>query len=200
MSADDDGDRADRGEVADIARATGSVTSVSRDEQHRFSKAPTDSVRLIAGFGIEGDAHAGATTRHRYLVRKDPERPNLTQVHLIGSELFDELADLGFSVAAGGLGENITTRGLDLIALPLGTRLHLGQDAIVEVTGLRSPCRLINTYQAGLLKAVLTKDAGGRVVRKAGIMSMVAESGVVRPGDRIRVEFPDGDHISLGIV
>lgn len=174
--------------------------SVSRDDQHRFSKPTTKSVRMIAGFGIEGDAHAGATTRHRYLLKKDPERPNLTQVHLIASELFDELADSGFSVSAGDLGENITTRGLDLLALPLGTRLLLGGDAIVEVTGLRSPCRLINTYQAGLMKAVLGKDAGGRVIRKAGIMSVVVESGVVRPGDRILVELPIGEHVPLGVV
>lgn len=181
-------------------RSSGSVISVSRDDRHGFSKPPTGSVRLIAGFGIEGDVHAGATTRHRYLVKKDPGRPNLTQVHLIGSELFDELADSGFTVSAGGLGENITTRGLDLLALPLGTRLHLGEEAIVEVTGLRSPCHLINTYQAGLMKAVLGKDARGRVIRKAGIMGVVAESGVVRPGDGIRVELPEGKHLPLGVV
>lgn len=190
----------DRAKDTDIGNATGAVMSVSRDDQHRFSKPPTKSVRMIAGFGIEGDAHAGATTRHRYLLKKDPERPNLTQVHLIASELFDELADSGFSVSAGDLGENITTRGLDLLALPLGTRLLLGGDAIVEVTGLRSPCRLINTYQAGLMKAVLGKDAGGRVIRKAGIMSVVVESGVVRPGDRILVELPIGEHVPLGVV
>jgi MOSC domain-containing protein YiiM len=157
-------------------------------------------VRLIEGFGIEGDVHAGATTRHRYLVKKDPGRPNLTQVHLIGSELFEELAESGFTVSAGGLGENITTRGLDLTTLPLGTRLHLGTDAVVEVTGLRSPCHLINKYQAGLMKAVLGKGADGRVVRKAGIMGVVSAGGVVRPGDAIRVELPDGEHLPLGVV
>jgi MOSC domain-containing protein YiiM len=181
-------------------RMNGSVISVGRDDRHGFSKPPTGSVRLLAGFGIEGDVHAGATTRHRYLVKKDPGRPNLTQVHLIGSELFEELAESGFAVSAGGLGENITTRGLDLITLPLGTRLHLGQDAIVEVTGLRSPCHLINGYRAGLMKAVLGKDEDGRVIRKAGIMGVVAASGEVRAGDEIRVELPVGEHLPLGVV
>ena len=179
---------------------SGSVISVSRDDRHRFSKPPTESVRLIAGFGIEGDVHAGATTRHRYLVKKDPGRPNLTQVHLIGAELFEELAASGFTVPAGGLGENITTQGLDLLALPLHARLHLGDDAIVEVTGLRSPCHLINKYQPGLLKAVLGKGADGQVIRKTGIMGVVAASGEVRPGDTIRVELPDGDLLPLGVV
>ncbi|MDF2554555.1 MAG: Molybdenum cofactor biosysynthesis protein [Microbacterium sp.] len=181
-------------------RMNGSVVSVGRDDRHGFSKPPTESVRLVAGFGIEGDVHAGVTTRHRYLVKKDPGRPNLTQVHLIGSELFEELASSGFTVSPGGLGENITTQGLDLLTLPLGTLLHLGEDAVVEVTGLRSPCHLINKYQAGLLKAVLTKDADGQVIRKTGIMGVVAESGVVRPGDRIRVELPTGEHLPLGVV
>ncbi|MFC5929743.1 MOSC domain-containing protein [Cryobacterium melibiosiphilum] len=178
----------------------GSVVSVSRDDRHRFSKPAAGSIRLRAGFGVEGDVHAGATTQHRYLLKKDPTRPNLTQVHLIPAELFDDLRSAGFTVAAGELGENVTTRGLSLRTLPLGTRLHLGAGAIVEVTGLRSPCSLINGYQKGLMKTLIGTDAAGQVVRKAGIMGIVVASGTVLPGDTVRVELPAGGPRPLGVV
>lgn len=178
----------------------GSVTAVSRAAHHTFSKPTASDVTLVEGWGVEGDAHAGVTTQHRYLVKKDPGRVNLTQVHLMPAELFDELRGAGFEVSAGQLGENVTVHGIDLIALPLGTRLHLGAEAIVEVTGLRSPCSLINKFQGGLMKALVTKDAAGHVVRKAGIMGVVARGGVVRPGDAIRVELPLGEHTPLGVV
>lgn len=179
-------------------RAT--VVSVSRDDRHRFSKPTVPGIRLIEGFGVEGDAHAGATVQHRYLRAKDPTAPNLTQVHLIQAELFDELADAGFTVAPGELGENVTTSGVDLLGLPLGTRLHLGADAVVELTGLRSPCSLINGFQTGLMKTMIGTDASGRVIRKAGVMGVVAAGGSVSPGDAIRVELPPGEHVPLGVV
>lgn len=176
------------------------VVSVSRDLRHRFSKPAAGSIRLVEGFGVEGDAHAGATTQHRYLLTKDPTRANLTQVHLIPAELFDDLRAAGFTVSAGELGENVTTRGLRLYTLPLGARLHLGADAIVEVTGLRSPCSLINGYQRGLMKTLIGTDAAGNLVRKAGIMGIVVEGGTVQPGDTVRVELPAGKSCPLGVV
>ncbi|WP_370263745.1 MULTISPECIES: MOSC domain-containing protein [unclassified Cryobacterium] len=180
--------------------ARGAVVSVSRDDRHRFSKPVVPDIRLISGVGVEGDAHAGATTAHRYLVRKDPGRANLTQVHLLPAELFDDLAETGFTLAPGELGENVTTRGLDLLGLPLGTRLHLGADAVVQVTGMRNPCSLINGLQRGLMKTLIETDDAGRVTRRAGIMGIVVSGGTVTPGDPIRVELPAGDHLPLGVV
>jgi MOSC domain-containing protein YiiM len=179
---------------------TGSVVAVSRDDRHRFSKPVVPSIHLVAGYGIEGDSHAGATTQHRYLIRTDPTRANLTQVHLVRSELFDELAADGFAVAPGELGENVSTAGVDLLALPLGTRLHLGSDAVVEVTGIRDPCSLIDKYQKGLKKVLKHTDASGRIVRKAGIMGIVVFGGTVAPGDALRVELPAEPHLPLGVV
>ncbi len=139
----------------------GVVVAVSRDTDHRFSKPSTDEIRLLTGLGVEGDAHAGVTVQHRSRVAADPMQPNLRQVHLIQAELHEELHEQGFGVAPGELGENITTRGLDLLGLPRGTVLRLGDSATVEVTGLRNPCAQINAFQAGLLKAVLDHDAQG---------------------------------------
>jgi len=176
------------------------VVAVSRDDAHRFSKPVVPSIRLRSGHGVEGDSHAGATTQHRYLIRTDPTRPNLTQVHLVRSELFDELAAEGFAVAPGQLGENITTAGLDLLTLPVGTRLHLGADAVVEVTGMRDPCSMIDKFQQGLKKALKSADASGHIDRRAGIMGIVIADGTVAPGDNVRVELPAGEHVPLGVV
>ena len=173
------------------------VVSVSLSPGHHFSKTPALSIRLLQGLGIEGDAHMGATVRHRYKVRQDPMLPNLCQVHLIHAELFDELRGRGFVVRPGELGENITTSGIDLLALPTGARLSLGDSAIVEVTGLRNPCVLIDKFQQGLKAATLARDANGRLVRKAGIMGIVISGGEVRPGDAIVVEWPDTPHRPL---
>ena len=178
----------------------GSVVAVSRDEKHRFSKPVVPSITLVAGYGIEGDSHAGSTTQHRYLIRTDPTRANLTQVHLVRSELFEELAADGFEVSAGQLGENIATAGLDLLALPVGTRLHLGSDAVVEVTGMRDPCSMIDKFQRGLKGVLKTRDDTGQVLRRAGIMGIVVADGTVAPGDPLRVELPDGEHVPLGVV
>jgi len=168
----------------------GVVTAVSRAAEHTFSKANADGLRLLAGLGVEGDAHLGRTVQHRSRVARDPSRSNLRQVHLIHEELHDELRAGGFTVEAGQMGENVTTRGVDLLGLPTGTRLHLGQTAVVEVTGLRNPCAQLDKVQNGLLAATLDKDADGNVIRKAGIMGIVLADGEVRPGDAIEVELP----------
>ncbi|WUT00874.1 MOSC domain-containing protein [Streptomyces sp. NBC_00708] len=175
----------------------GTVSAVSRNETYTFTKPNRDSVTLLAGLGVEGDVHAGVTVKHRSRVAQDPTQPNLRQVHLIHEELFDEVRAAGFEVAPGELGENITTRGIDLPALPVGTRLHLGAEAVVEVTGLRNPCLQIDTFQGGLLKQVVGRDEAGNIVRKAGIMSVVVVGGTVGPGDPVRAELPAGPHRPL---
>jgi MOSC domain-containing protein YiiM len=172
----------------------GSVVSVSLRAGHHFSKAPSPGIRLLAGLGVAGDAHMGETVKHRHDVRKDPTRPNLRQVHLIHAELFDELRAKDFDVKPGELGENVTTAGIDLLALPDSTRLHLGATAVVEITGLRNPCVLIDRFQNGLMATMLDKDTDGNLVRKSGIMSIVIADGDVRPGDAIRVEMPAQPH------
>jgi MOSC domain-containing protein YiiM len=176
------------------------VTAVSRSARHTFSKPIQLTIRLVAGLGVEGDAHLGETVKHRSRVRKNPLAPNLRQVHLLHEELFTELREQGFDVAAGAVGENVTTRGLDLLALPTGTRLRLGADAVVEVTGLRHPCGQLNDFQPGLMAATLGRDADGRLVRKAGVMAIVLAGGDVRPGDTIAVELPPGEPRPLGPV
>jgi MOSC domain-containing protein YiiM len=173
------------------------VTSVSSSNVHGFSKENRTHIQLLTGLGVEGDAHMGVTVKHRSRVAVDPTQPNLRQVHLIHEELFDELTEKGFSVAPGDMGENIATRGIDLLSLPQGTRLHIGEEAIVEVTGLRNPCKQIDDFQRGLLHAVLDRDAEGGLVRKAGIMGIVSQGGRVQCDDTIRVELPPLPHIKL---
>jgi MOSC domain-containing protein YiiM len=151
----------------------------------------------LAGLGVEGDAHMGVTVKHRSRVRRDPTQPNLRQVHLIHAELIDALQAQGFAVSAGAMGENITTRGIDLLGLPRGTRLHIGATAVVVVTGLRNPCIQLNTFQPGLMAAVLERDAQGKLIRKAGVMGIVLASGIVSIGDAIGVTLPDGRHDPL---
>jgi MOSC domain-containing protein YiiM len=171
------------------------VVSVSADAAHRFSKPVLSHIRLVAGHGVEGDAHAGPFVKHRFLARRDSRTPNDRQVHLMESELFAELADEGFTVGPGMLGENVTTRGLDLSRLPLGTRLYLGAEAVVELRGLRTPCVLINRFRAGLLVAVLR--TGPRPHYRAGVMARVVAGGLVRAGDAIAVDAPDTPHRRL---
>jgi MOSC domain-containing protein YiiM len=173
------------------------VVGVNSCPGHHFSKAPSLSIRLLKGLGVAGDAHMGETVKHRSRVRKDPTQPNLRQVHLIHAELFDELRAKGFVVQPGELGENITTSGVNLLALPTGTRLHLGASAVVEITGLRNPCIQIENFQRGLMAATLDRDRAGNVVRKAGVMSIVIAGGDVRPGDSIRAEMPGEPHQPL---
>src|SRR6202048_3834545 len=183
-----------RREAMRIGSDMGSVVSVSSRIGHQFSKTPSLSIRLLKGLGVAGDAHMGETVKHRSRVRKDPTQPNLRQVHLIHAELFEELRAKGFGVKPGDLGENVTTSGLDLLALPTGARLHLGATAMVEGTGLRNPCIQIDGFQKGLMAATLDKDADGNLIRKAGIMGIVLAEGDVRPGDAIAVVMPDGPH------
>jgi MOSC domain-containing protein YiiM len=169
----------------------GAVVAVSSNGEHSFSKPGRDSITLLAGLGVQGDAHAGVTVQHRSRVAQDPTQPNLRQVHLIPEELFREVSQAGFTVAPGDLGENITTAGIDLLGLPVGTLLELGSEAVVEVTGLRNPCLQIDDFQHGLLRQVVGRDENGTIVRKAGIMGIVVTGGEVRPGDPISVRLPD---------
>lgn len=175
----------------------GTVAVVSSNGEYSFTKPNRDRITLLAGLGVEGDIHAGVTVKHRSRVAQDPTQPNLRQVHLIHEELFTELRESGFSVAPGELGENLTTRGLDLLGLPVGTLLCVGDEAVLEVTGLRNPCLQIDNFQDGLLKQVVGRDTAGNIVRKAGIMSVVLEGGVVRPGDTIEVKLPAEPHRPL---
>ena len=168
----------------------GRVVAVSLSPKHGFSKDRHAAIRLIEGLGIEGDAHLGTTTQHLYRKRINPDQPNLCQVHLLHEEVFDELAARGYAIEAGQLGENILTRGLDLLGLPRGARLRIGDTAIVEITGLRNPCQQINRFRAGLMDALIDRDAKGETVRKAGIMGIVASGGFVRADDRIEVDLP----------
>jgi MOSC domain-containing protein YiiM len=168
-----------------------SVVAVSRSPAHGVGKENQESVRLLAGVGVEGDAHAGPTVQHRSRVARDASQPNLRQVHLIHAELHDELRDTGFDVGAGTMGENVTTRGLDLLALPTGARLRLGEEAVVEITGLRNPCNQLDGIQDGLMAATLERDSDGGLVRKAGVMGIVLAGGVVRPDDPITVDLPE---------
>jgi len=173
------------------------VVAVSQRAGHHFSKNPALGIRLLTGLGVAGDAHMGRTVKHRSRVRKDPTQPNLRQVHLIHAELFDELRARGFVVNPGELGENVTTSGIDLLALPTGTRLQLGQTAVVEITGLRNPCVQIDRFQQGLMAATLDRGRDGQLVRKAGVMSIVLRDGDVRPGDAIGIELPSAPHRPL---
>ncbi|PWB63047.1 MAG: MOSC domain-containing protein [Bradyrhizobiaceae bacterium] len=180
-----------------MGAARGIVTAVSRSARHTFSKPAQLVIRLVAGLGVEGDAHLGETVKHRSRVARDPTQPNLRQVHLLHAELHEELRAGGFNVAPGDLGENVTTRGLDLLGLAAGTCLRLGDTAVVEVTGLRNPCVQIDRFRPGLMAAVLGRDAAGNLVRKAGIMAVVRTSGEVRPGDAIAVTLPPPPHRAL---
>ncbi|MDB5046107.1 MAG: molybdenum cofactor biosysynthesis protein [Deinococcus sp.] len=173
------------------------VVSVAASATHSFSKQPQPTVHLLAGLGVQGDAHAGHTVQHRSRVAADPTQPNLRQVHLIHAELLEELNAAGFGLQPGELGENVLTRGVDLLGLPVGTRLHVGAEAVIEVTGLRNPCSQIEAFRPGLLAAVLGRDEAGNVIRKAGIMGVVAVGGEVRQGDSVQIELPPLPHRAL---
>jgi len=175
----------------------GIVEAVHKSASHTLIKPGQLSIRLLAGLGVEGDAHMGVTVKHRSRVARDASQPNLRQVHLIHAELHDELRARGFTVGTGQMGENITTRGVDLLGLPTGTRLYLGTEAVVEITGLRNPCAQLERLQMGLREAVLDHDAQGQLIRKAGVMGIVLTGGEVRPADPIRVELPPEPHQPL---
>lgn len=177
--------------------AGGVVTAVSRSAEHTFSKLGRGSIRLLAGLGVEGDAHLGKTVKHRSRVAVDPTQPNLRQVHLIHSELHKELRATGFEVSAGQMGENVTTSGVNLLGLPTGAKLYLGNEAVVELTGLRNPCKQLDGLYPGLMEAVLDRDEGGNLIRKAGVMGVVLSEGEVSPGDGVGVELPPEPHYPL---
>src|SRR5690606_4927366 len=164
---------------------------------HSFSKQTVTSVRLVAGVGVEGDAHSGTTVKHRSRVARDPSQPNLRQVHLVHAELLDELQSQGHPVMPGSIGENVTTRGIDLLALPQGAKLHIGAEAVVVVTGLRNPCAQLDNFSSGLTSAVLDRTADGQLVRKAGVMGVVEVSGDIMAGDPITIVVPPGSQIPL---
>jgi MOSC domain-containing protein YiiM len=173
-----------------VSKMSKSVVAVSFSPEHTFGKPNVGFITLIAGVGVEGDAHSGPLVKHRFLVRKDPTQPNLRQVHLIHEELFALVAEQGHDVAAGQLGENITTRDIDLLALPAGAVLRIGSEASIELTGLRNPCVQVNEFQDGLMKLLRYRDGNGSIVRIGGVMAVVLNGGVVRPGDGITVELP----------
>ncbi|MFM5950251.1 MAG: MOSC domain-containing protein [Novosphingobium sp.] len=179
---------------------TATIIGLARDGQHRFSKQHCESLTLLAGLGVEGDAHAGRLVQHLSRMAKAPNTPNLRQVHLIHAELLDELAKKGFTVAPGQLGENVTTRGIDLLGLSRGTRLRLGPDALIEITGLRNPCKQIDGLAKGLMAAVLDKAADGSLIRKSGVMAVVVSAGEVKVGDGIRLESVPLGFEALGVV
>ena len=174
-----------------------SVLAVCLSAQHTFSKPIQNSINLIKGIGVEGDAHAGKYVKHRFLAKQDPKRPNIRQVHLIHSELFDELNVKGFSVGPGDLGENITTQGISLLALPKGTKLNIGNKAMIELTALRNPCHQIDKFQKGLLKEIVYRDEKGNLTRKTGVMGVVLVGGRIYPGDAILIELPSEPHQPL---
>ena len=183
--------------TATLVAVDGTVEAVHSNAVHQLSKPSRPGIRLLGGIGVEDDVHAGRTVKHRSRVRRDPEQPNLRQVHLVHGELHDDLRERGFDVGPGQMGENVTTRGLDLLGLPTGTRLYLGREAVVEVTGLRNPCRQLDGLRPGLMAAVLDRDAAGGLVRKAGIMAVVVTGGDVHPGDAVSVELPSPPHRRL---
>ena len=176
---------------------SGVVVAVSCSGSHSMSKPARETIKLLAGLGVEGDAHLGKTVKHRSRVARNPSEPNLRQVHLLHAELHDELRAAGFVMAPGEMGENITTSGIDLLGLPSGTRLRLGDAAIIEVTGLRNPCRQLDGLRPGLMAATLDRDSKGNLIRKAGVMAVVIEGGVVRAGDKIGIELPATPHQPL---
>ena len=176
------------------------IIGLASDASHRFSKQPQHSLTLLAGLGVEGDAHAGRTVQHLSRIAKNPAAPNLRQVHLIHAELFDELATQGFAIKPGQMGENITTRGIDLLGLSAGTRLRLGETALIEVTGLRNPCHQLNGLAPRLMAATLDKTANGQLIRKAGVMTVVIKGGEIVVGDAITLESVPLAHEPLGPV
>lgn len=173
------------------------VLAVHLSPVHEFSKQRFERITLLTGLGVEGDAHCGETVQHRSRVARDPTQPNLRQVHLLQAELFVSLVAQGHAVAPGDMGENVTTQGIDLLALPTGTELHLGPEAVVRVTGLRNPCVQIEHFQPGLMAAVLDRTSEGELIRKAGVMGVVLRGGVVSSQDRIEVRLPAGPHTLL---
>ncbi len=168
------------------------ILSTSARKGHGVGKTVLSEITLIAGQGVEGDAHCGEKVKHRSRARYNPSLPNLRQVHLIHGELLDELAGKGFAIAPGELGENILTGGIDLLSLPTGSILSFPSGATVEITGLRNPCIQLERHKTGLMHALLDHAADGSLIRKGGIMGIVLTGGVVRAGDGVVITDPEG--------
>jgi len=175
----------------------GKVIALSKSDNHTMQKFNTPQIRLLKGLGVEGDAHLGVTVKHRSRVAKDPTQPNLRQVHLIHHELHQELAQKGYEITPGQMGENITTQGIDLLSLPKNTVLKIGNSATIQITGLRNPCHQLDGIQKGLMKAVLDRDHAGKLIRKAGIMGIVLTDGVIKIEDSIEIHLPPSPHLPL---
>lgn len=173
------------------------MVAVCRADTHRFSKAPCDAIRLVAGRGVDGDAHEGETVQHLSRVKRDPTAPNLRQVHLLHRELHDELNALGFKLTPGLMGENLLTLGIDLLGLPTRACLHVGEQVIIGITGLRNPCHQLDVLRPGLMAATLATDQHGNLQRRAGVMAIVIVGGIVRPGDEIGISLPDPPYEAL---
>jgi MOSC domain-containing protein YiiM len=176
---------------------TGRVIHISLGGAHTFTKKPVSSARFLEGLGLEGDVHAGRTVKHRSRVAVDPTQPNLRQVHLIQSELLAELVQAGYEVSAGRLGENVLTEGIDLLSLPAGTRLALGRDVVLELTGLRNPCAQLNDVGPGLMQRLAHRDDEGRLHRRAGVMAIVITTGDAKEGDMIEITLPPEPHVAM---
>jgi hypothetical protein len=179
---------------------SGSVIAVCSRDAHLFSKENRVEIELIKNFGINGDAHAGMYVKHRSRVKKNPKQLNLRQVHLIPIELLNEMKQHRYDLHPGDLGENITTSGIDLINLPLNSQINIGEEVVLEVKGLRDPCKQIEAFKEGLLKKMITKDADGNLIRKTGIMTIVLEGGIVKPNDKIEVVLPKKPYHKLEVV
>ena len=174
------------------------VLALSLSPTHTFSKSPQQRLKLVAEHGVEGDAHFGVTVKHRSRVAKNPDAPNLRQVHLIHQEMLDRVASSGLDLKPGDIGENILTAGVDLLALSRGARLQMGS-AEVEVTGLRNPCLQLDNFKPGLRRAFLQKRANGEIIRLAGVMAIVAKTGEVSLDDLSKVTSPT-THTPLEVV
>ncbi len=176
------------------------VLSVSLNQEHNFSKKREGRIMLVKGLGVEGDAHFGATVQHRSRVARNPEQPNFRQVHLLQSEILEELKTKGYTINPGEMGENITTRGIDLLSLPTNAELRIGKEAVVQVKGLRNPCSQIDDFKNGLMRQFVRKDDSGNPVYLAGVMGVVLTGGEVKPGDSIVVSMPGKPHLKLDLV
>jgi MOSC domain-containing protein YiiM len=176
---------------------TGKVHAVSLSDRHSIRKFNRSYIDIIAGFGVQGDAHAGKKVKHRYIAKKDPDRPNYRQVHLISLEIYRELQQKGFNIHPGEMGENITCSGIDIMNLPTHTILKIGDEVALQVTGMREPCSLLNQIQGGLMKATLVKSGQGELIRKAGIMTVALSGGIVTPDDPIKVIFPEKPYVKM---
>jgi len=178
------------------ADLTGVVLAVHRSDEHTFAKPTVDSVTLLPGLGVEGDAHLGAQVKHRSRVAADPNQPNLRQVHLVMSELLDDVRAAGHEIEPGRLGENVTTTGIDLIGLPVGSMLRIGDTALVALTGLRNPCKQIRDVGDGVLKMMFVDGERygrpGEQIGRTGVMGVVVAGGTVSAGDEIAVRYPAG--------